>query len=282
MSIKSKIKNALKLLRTKEMIPIPQPVNSQKLLQGKVALITGGSGGIGNAIAKAFLENGAKVIITGTNEIKLQKCVRELSADTSYNVSCEYIVLNVLDVKSIPDKVRCAASKFPENRIDILVNSAGLIAHSDFAHMTEEEYDNVMNVNAKGTYFMSQAVSQFMIKNKTKGHILNVSSSSALRPASTPYHISKWAVKGLTLGLADVLLPYGIIVNAIAPGQVATSMLGKHEGDSIENPDTINGRYAMPSEIASLAVFMASDMGNLIVGDTYYITGGSGTITMHH
>lgn len=96
--------------------------------------------------------------------------MHELSGDTSYNGFCEYIILDVLDVKSMPDKVRCAVAKFPENRIDILVNSAGLIAHSDFVHMTEEEFDNVMNV----------------------------SSSSALRPANTPYHISKWAVKGLT------------------------------------------------------------------------------------
>lgn len=188
----------------------------------------------------------------------------------------------MLDVKSIPDKVRSATAMFPENRVDILVNSAGLVAHADFAHMTEEEYDGIMDVNAKGTYFMSQAVSQLMIEKKTKGHILNVTSSSALRPAWTPYQMSKWAVRGLTLGLADLLLPYGIIVNAIAPGPVATPMLGKTEGDSIENPEGPCGRFAMPSEIASLAVFMVSDLGNLIVGDTYYMTGGSGTISMKH
>ena len=180
-------------------------------------------------------------------------------------ITCEYIVLNVLDVKSMPDKVRCAAAKFPENRIDILVNSAGLVAHTDFCQMTEEEYDSIMDVNAKGTYFMSQAVSHFMIEKKTKGHILNVTSSSALRPAWTPYQMSKWAVRGLTLGLADLLLPYGIVVNAIAPGPVATPMLGKAEGDSIENPESPCGRFAMPEEIASLAVFMVSDMGRQMV-----------------
>lgn len=201
---------------------------------------------------------------------------------TEYKRFCEYVVLNVLDVKSMPDKVRYAAAKFPENRIDILVNSAGVNGHADFAHVTEEEFDKIMDVNIKGTYFMSQAVSQYMIEKKTKGHILNVSSSSALRPASTPYCISKWAVKGLTFGLADVLHPYGIVVNAIAPGPVATPMLGKGEEESIENPNIVSGRYAMPSEIAALAVFMVSDMGNLVVGDTFYMTGGSGTITLHH
>ena len=138
-----------------------------------------------------------------------------------------------------------------------------------------------MGINAKGTYFMSQAVSKFMIERKIHGHILNVSSSSSLRPAWTPYQMSKWAVRGLTLGLADVLLPHGIIVNAIAPGPVATPMLGKFEGDSIYNRMNPSGRYSMPQEIANLAVFMVSSMGDLIVGDTFYITGGSGTISLH-
>ena len=81
--------------------------------------------------------------------------------------------------------------------------------------------------------------------------------------------------------MADKLLPYGIIVNAIAPGPVATAMLSKHEGDSIYHENCPAGRYAMPSEIAALATFMVSDMGELIVGDTFYMTGGSGTITLH-
>lgn len=288
MGLKSKVKNAIKQLRTKELVPIPQPVNTQKVLEGKIALITGGSGGIGFAMAEAFIKCGAKVIIAGTNEEKLSNCCKKLrtlrpeinSEDTEDN--CGYIVLNVLDVKSMHDKVRCAAAKFPENRIDILVNSAGINAHTDFEHMTEEEYDSVMDIDAKGTYFMCQAVSKLMIEKKMKGHILNVTSSSALRPACTPYRMSKWAVRGLTLGLADILLPHGIIVNAIAPGPVATPMLGKGNGDSIEKPESPCGRYAMPSEIASLAVFMVSDMGNLIVGDTYYMTGGSGLISLHN
>lgn len=283
MSLKAKLKSVIRQLRTERQVPIPQPMNVQKLLDGKIALITGGSGGIGFAMAKAFLDSGAKVIIAGTSEDKLKNCCGKLAAECS-NISgggiCKYIVLNVLDVESMPDKVRSAAAMFSENRIDILVNSAGLVAHSDFYHMTEEEYDGIMDVNAKGTYFMSQAVSQLMIEKKTKGHILNVTSSSALRPAWTPYQMSKWAVRGLTIGLADLLLPHGIVVNAIAPGAVATPMLGKEEGDSIEKPEAPCGRYSMPSEIAALAVFMVSEMGNMIVGDTYYITGGSGLISL--
>ena len=272
--IGSKIREFIRLTRAKKLIPIPEPVNTDKLLDGKIALITGGSGGIGMGIAKAFINSGAKVIIAGTNEQKLRKCLSILPEGG-------YLLLNVLDVKAMPEKVKEAANLFPENRIDILVNSAGVVSHSGFENMTEEEYDSIMNINAKGTYFMSQAVSKFMIEHKIKGHILNISSSSSLRPAWTPYQMSKWAVRGLTLGLADCLLPHGIIVNAIAPGPVATPMLGKNEGDEIFNATNPSGRFAMPSEIANLAVFMVSSMGDLIVGDTFYITGGSGNISLH-
>ena len=121
-----------------------------------------------------------------------------------------------------------------------------------------------------------------MIENKIKGHILNVTSSSALRPAWTPYQISKWAVKGMTKGLADMMISHGIVVNAIAPGPTATPMLGKSETDCIYESYNPSHRYAMPEEIAALAVFMVSGAGDMIVGDTFYMTGGSGTITLHH
>lgn len=185
-------------------------------------------------------------------------------------------------MSSLPVKILGAASIFDEGRIDILVNAAGVIDHADFLHMSEAEYDHVMNVNAKGTFFMGQAVGQYMKEHKIKGHILNVSSSSALRPASSPYRMSKWAVRGLTLGMAEALLPYGIIVNAIAPGPVDTSMLKKEPGDNLYLANQPSGRYAEPEEIANLAVFMVSDMGDLIVGDTFYITGGSGTLSLQH
>lgn len=189
---------------------------------------------------------------------------------------------NVRDVKGMPGKLEEALSLFPESRIDILVNSAGLVNHHSFFDMTEEEYDAIMETNAKGTYFMCQTVANYMIKQKIRGHILNVASSSALRPAWTPYQLSKWSVRGMTMGLADLLLPYGIVVNAIAPGPVATPMLERHEGDTLYNSSSPSGRYGIPSEIAELAAFMVSDSGNLIVGDTFFITGGSGVITLHH
>ena len=129
---------------------------------------------------------------------------------------------------------------------------------------------------------MGQGIAKYMIDNGIEGHILNVSSSSAQRPAWTPYEISKWAINGMTKGMADVLLPYGIIVNAIAPGPTATPMLIKNGDSCISNDNNLIGRFEMPSEIANLATFMVSNLGNMIVGDTVYISGGSGVISMHH
>lgn len=269
-------RNSIMLFKEEKKVPIPTPVNTTELLSGKVALITGGSSGIGFAMAESFLKSGAKVIIAGTNEDKLRSCCEKIGG-----VNISYIVINVLDIKSMPEKIKSAAAMFPENRIDILVNSAGVSNYSDFFDMPESEYDNIMDINAKGTFFMSQAVAKHMIENKIKGHILNVTSSSALRPAWTPYQMSKWAVRGLTLGMADKLLPYGIVVNAIAPGPTATPMLNRKEGSSIGSSTVPARRIAMPQEIAALATFMVSGMGDMIIGDTFYMTGGSGTISLH-
>lgn len=276
MSLKSKVKGFIQFLKQEKKVPIPQPINCQKILNGKTALITGGSGGLGCAFASAFREAGCNVIIAGTNHSKLEQCQSNLGKDILT------IVIDVNDVDSLEDKVNEAAKLSPSKKIDILVNSAGLNKAQSFFDVHEMDYDRIMNVNAKGTFFMCQAMAKYMIRNKIKGHILNVSSSSALRPAWTPYEISKWALNGFTKGLADVLLPYGIIVNAIAPGPTATPMLDKNEGDSITNDHNLIGRFEMPSEIANLAVFMVSDMGDMIVGDTFYISGGSGVISMHH
>ena len=269
--MKEKIKN---FLESKKKIPIMRIVNNDSILKGKVALITGGSGGIGYAIANEFIKSGCKVIITGTKEEKLQQLCSNLK-----NSEINYITLNLSEVGNFKNKVEEASKIF--GRIDILVNSAGI--HSlnpiqDFFNFTEEEYDDIMNINLKGMYFFTREVSKYMIKNKIKGHILNISSSTALEPAWSPYRISKWGVKGLTEGLADRLYEYGIIVNSIAPGSTATELLGYKNGDSISTNDNPAKRYIMPDEIATYAKLMVSDLGNMIIGETLYITGGRGNI----
>ena len=245
------------------------------LLENKVALIVGGTGGIGVAIAESFMEAGAKVIISGTSEEKVTKAVEKLG-NAARGIRGIQIDLN--NVTEFDNKVSQAISLFPENRIDILVNCAGVHGDQKFGIVSEATYDAVMNTNLKGLFFMTQIVSNYMKEKKIKGHILNVSSAAALKPGYTPYEISKSGVRSFTLGAAAELIPYGIVVNAIAPGPVATAMLGRKEGDTLYTDCIPAKRFAMPAEIGQLAVIMVSDMCDLVIGDTFYISGGSGTI----
>lgn len=277
--IKSLFKQFIYLIQKKQLIPIPIPTNCMQLLEGKVALITGGSSGIGLAIAEAFINCGCKVIISGSNQERLELAYQKLKLID--NLAVAPLILDVRQVECMPMKIRESAKLFDENKIDILVNSAGIGRHTEFGEITEDEWDAVMEINAKGTFFMCQAMGNYMKEHGIRGHILNIASSSSLRPACAPYLISKWSVRGMTLGIADKLAPYGIVVNAIAPGPVATPLLGIKEGDSIYNESSPVGRYGTPSEIAALATFMVSNYGDLIIGDTFFITGGSGVISLH-
>ena len=276
--LKKSIKNTINLLKEEKKIPIIQVRDSNHLLAGKIALITGGSGGIGKAIAEAFLRSGCKIIIQGRNENKLIKLVNEF--ENPENV--KYLVMDITNISSLEERIHEAAQLFPEKRIDVLVNAAGVIDDKTFFTVSESDFDRVIAANLKGTFFVSQTVSKMMIEKGNGGHIMNISSSSALRPASTPYQLSKWGICGLTKGLADCLIPYGIVVNAIAPGPTATPMLGVDSSETIALERSPAGRYVLPEEIANLAVFLTSGAGDMIVGDTYYITGGSGTISMHN
>lgn len=276
MNIKKNIKNVIKKIalkhNKKDIIPISHPVDNTQLLQGKVALIIGGTGGIGFAIAQSFVESGCKVILAGTNEEKLLERSYSLGDGKS-----KYIVINLQDTHLFDGKILIASKLY--GSIDILVNAAGVHSmNDDFWNIDENEYDKILDINLKGPYFLNRAVGYYMIQNNIKGHILNIASSVALEPAWTPYRLSKLGIRGYTEGLATILLPYGITVNSIAPGTVSTSLIGYHNGDAINSEDNRVGRNIMPDEIAAYAKLMVSDLGNMIVGDTLYISGGRGTI----
>lgn len=281
MKIKQLIKKALKVIFAKRPIHVTANITSaapSELLKGRCALITGGTSGIGFAIAKAFLDAGASVVITGRSQERLGKACAALGCDGRV-YSC---VLDNRDVKSfastfhfILDKIR----KREINDIDILVNNAGVLG-ACMPNADEETYDAVLDTNLKGVFFLSQLVGKHFRDNNIKGNILNVASSSSLRPAHSAYTLSKWGIRGLTLGLAKCLAPYGITVNGVAPGPTATPMLLKEGQTNIHHDGIPLGRYVMPEEIANMAVFLTSEMGRSILGDIVYMTGGAGVFSL--
>lgn len=273
MNLKHSIKRGIIALKTKNIQPIIQTVGDDGLLSGKTALVVGGTGGIGKAIAKAFLKNGASVVIAGTGQAKIDRVIDELGGNTAG------VVVDLSAPETFDEVVSDAAACF--GSIDILVNSAGVhtegVSMASFLDFSVEEYDRILNINLRGVYFLTQSVAKWMIAGKVNhGHILNVSSSAGNEPAWSPYRVSKWGLKGITEGMASSLIRHGIIVNAIAPGSTATPLLGVKEGDSISADDNRLGRLAMPEEVAEFAVMLASSLGDMVIGDTLYISGGRG------
>jgi len=255
-------------------VAIPYITDEKKLLSGKTALIAGGSGAIGLAIAKAFLESGCQVILAGTTGEKLAKAAAKLPP--SHRAAVKTLVLCLEDIASFGDKMEQAAGMF--GRIDILVNAAGVHSeNSDFWQMTPGEYDRVMDINLKGPFFLCKAAAEYMRAHRIKGHILLVSSSRGAEPAYSPYGVSKHGLDGLTTGLAKLLLPYGIIVNAIAPGSTATPLIGVSEKDSIYCDENGINRYILPDEVAAYAKLLVSELGNIVIGETVKISAGRGS-----
>ena len=278
MSIRNLIKKILLFIFSKR--PVYTTANivtlaPNELLKGRCALITGGTSGIGCCIAKAFLDSGATVIITGRNNEKLKASCEKLAEVHKDKIFG--IVLDNTKVNMFEQVFHSAISLVGGRNIDILVNNAGVLGgHIRTASVTE--YDNVMNTNLRGVFFLSQLFGKYMKENHIEGNILNIASSSSLRPAVSAYTLSKWGIRGLTLGLARAFAPYGITVNGIAPGQTATPMLLKDTSRGLAN-NTILGRYALPEEIANMAVILVSGLGNTILGDIVYMTGGSALVS---
>lgn len=279
MNIKATIKKGILFilhnLRKKESIYINiKEVLPKDLLTGRVALITGGGSGIGKAIAKAFVKCGCVVVIAGRNEEKLSKARKEIGdSDKAYTLR-----LDTTEISSIPEKIKEAENILKGKSIDILVNNAGT-SGGEISTTNEHEFDKIIDTNIKGTFFMSKYFGEYMRDNGIKGNILNIASSSSLRPATSAYNISKWGIRGFTIGLARLLAPYGITVNGIAPGPTATPMMMKDNKGDMSKPNSLIKRWILPEEIANMAVFLVSDMGRSIVGDIVYMTGGAGNVS---
>lgn len=246
------------------------------LLQGRTALITGGTSGIGFSIAKAFLDAGANVVITSRSAQRAEQTANQLGSNY-HNQICLGVAMNNKSAAQIIESFEHVLVILKGGKVDILVNNAG-IGGGGISSATEEEYNNVMDTNLKGNFFLSREVAKYMIRHSIQGNILNIASSSSLRPANSAYILSKWGVRGLTEGLGRALAPKGIVVNGIAPGPTATPMLGKMNDDDIFRSDSLIGRYITTTEIAQMAVIMVSEMSRSVIGDIVYMTGGAGNI----
>ena len=254
------------------------PVWNQTVLEGKNIVVTGGTSGIGYSIAEACLNAGCnKIVITSRSEKRLEEAISKLNKN--YPEKVYGCILDLEKKDSYQEFFNNILLSLGDDKINIWINNAGIYKCTHFMSVTETEWDELMDINLKSQYFLSQIISQYFIDNKIKGNILNLCSSSSYRPSIDPYMISKLGMSGLTLGMAKKLIPYGIVVNGIAPGPTFTPMLKKKDGDSIEHGGVPAGRYILPQEVANLAVFLISPMGRMIVGDVVKITGGSAVTT---
>lgn len=236
------------------------------LLKDKVAIVTGGTRGIGYAIVKKYLEHGANVILCGSRPETAKAAVDKLKAENSdWNVAGISPDLSDFDsVKTAFDKI---ASEY--GRIDILINNAGVSASDPFTSYTPEMFKKTMDLNVTGVFNCSRAVVEQMQAQKS-GCILNTSSmvGKYAQPAGVAYPTSKFAVNGMTLSLARELGPSGIRVNAVAPGITNTDMMQAVPKEVIEPliQQVPLRRIGEPEDVANAFVFLASDMASYISG----------------
>ncbi|MCL7394019.1 MAG: 3-oxoacyl-ACP reductase FabG [Thaumarchaeota archaeon] len=244
-------------------------------LDGKVAVITGSSRGIGRAIALEFAREGAKVCI---NYIKSEDRARQV-VDEINSLGGEALMIRA-DVSKLDDVrhlVKGVIDRF--GRIDILVNNAAIMLRGDFLETEDDEFyrilDKMWEVNVKGVVYCCKEVAKHMVRNRY-GKIINIASNAGIGtafPGTTPYAMTKAAIIILTRRLAFELGPYGINVNAIAPGMVLTDM-ATPEGVELAKKRSILGRVGNPEDIARLAVFLASDESSYITGQVIVADGG--------
>ena len=249
---------------------------SNELLKGRCALITGGTSGIGFSIAEAFIKAGATVIITGRSQERIDTALSKLPKGKFFG-----IVLDNTKVDSFESKFSNILEMLKNSnifQIDILVNNAG-VNGKGMPNATEKEYDNILDTNLKGVFFLSQMIGKYFVRNNIKGNILNIASASSLRPADSAYSVAKWGIRGLSLGLAQALGKDGITVNGIAPGPTATPMMINNKELNMNLDRIPLGRYVMPEEIANMAVILVSDMGRSIMGELIFMTGGAANLT---
>ena len=245
-------------------------------LENKVAIVTGGSGGIGQALCTRLAQEGAKIVVNYRSSKEEAEEVKEKIEQLGSEALVVQADLGKVD--QINHLVQEAINHF--GKVDILVNNAGLEIHADFWDVTEEDYDLVLDVNLKAVFFATQAVVKHFKETNNKGRIINISSvhEELPFPHFTSYCASKGGMKMITRNLAVELGPMGITVNNVAPGAIATPINQDLLDDPEQSKKVIKniplGRFGEPEDVSGIVAFLASDEAKYITGTTVYVDGG--------
>ncbi|MBO5329174.1 MAG: 3-oxoacyl-[acyl-carrier-protein] reductase [Anaerotignum sp.] len=240
------------------------------MLKGKVAVVTGGSRGIGKAICLKFAENGADIaFLYAGNAVKAEETLKELEG---MGVKAKAYQCNVADAEAVAATVKEITKDF--GGIHILVNNAGITKDKLVPMMKAADFDAVVDTNLKGTFYMIKGVYPLFLKQKS-GKIINISSVSGLmgNPGQANYSASKAGVVGLTKSVAKELASRGVCCNAIAPGFIATEMTENLENNTLKDAIPMK-RFGEAEEVAKLALFLASEHSDYITGEVIRIDGG--------
>ncbi len=240
---------------------------SDLLLKDKVAVITGGTRGIGFCVAEKYLQNGAKVVIFGSKKQTIDTALAKLKT-TFPNSQIEGLYPDITDFDQVKNAIDWVKEKF--GKIDILVNNAGISASQSIFDYTPQDFEKIMAINVNAVFYNIKAVVQYM-KEQGSGCIINTSSMVSLyaQRSGCGYPTSKFAVNGLTKALARELGPYQIRVNAVAPGVTRTDMVAALPEQIVKGISaTIPlGRVGEPEEVADAFVFLASDNASYVSGE---------------
>lgn len=243
----------------------------------KTVVITGGSSGIGKECAHIFLAYGANVVIVGRNHDNLKAACQEYR----HYGNIKYMLWDLTAFDQYPEKWM-ELQKKTNHQIDILIHSAGIFDQSskDFFQVTESDFDFIIDTNLKVTYFLCQKFIRYFLEQRIKGHIVNLASNVGFLPTVKPYGLSKWGLVGFTKGLGMNFAQYGIVVNGVAPGEVATPMGKWKKGNCPARRAPKTGRVSFPCEVAEAVAYLAGDAGETMIGETLICNGGDEAINL--
>ncbi|PYM90873.1 MAG: 3-oxoacyl-[acyl-carrier-protein] reductase [Candidatus Rokuibacteriota bacterium] len=242
-------------------------------LDGKVAIVTGGGRGIGAAVGARLAEDGAAVVVSGRDGDRLQRMVKDLEAQGRAVLG---VVADVVSRDDCDRLVSAARQQF--GRVDILVNNAGVTHDELLVRMKDEDWDRVIEVNLRGAFLMTRAVSKVLVRQKGGGRIINITSTAGAmgNAGQVNYSAAKAGLIGFTKSAARELAHWSILVNAVAPGLIETDMTANIPAAARESlmAQVPLKRIGTPHEVAEMVRFLAGDGAAYVTGQVFHVNGG--------